>query len=228
MKYLYIVMIVTLLGCSQEESGSLDGKDQYGCLGGELVTQTLVDKRVPFNVKGVDQYEEVLAFSADCRDPESSVDPFTNAYRKKEGINLIVCMPGWNACRPGEDNEKKIYITLFLDASKISLMADIRVGRSGKKLREENGVEVYTYKNKYDRGGKYYYLVDMKDDFVVHCSDPNQKKGSCSFRGYDNKSKISYYFIYRPPVFRDWHALHAEVTSFIDKSISLANNNENG
>jgi len=88
-------------------------------------------------------------------------------------------------------------------------------------------VEVYTYKNKYDEEGEYFYFVDMKDAFVVHCSDPKQEKGSCSFRGYDSKNKIGYYFISRPPIFRDWHALHAEVTSFIDESISLANNNEN-
>ena len=227
MKYFYIVMIVALLGCSQEESGSLDGKDQYGCLGGELVTQTLVDKRVPFNVNGVDQYEEVLAFSAACRDPESNVDPFTNAYRKKEGINLIVCMPGWKACMSDEENEEKKYITFFLDADNSNLRSNIRVARSEKKISEESGVEIYSNENKYDKKNKYYYVVDINDSFFVSCSDPEQEKGSCSVSGYDNKNKIGYYFIYRPPAFRDWHALHAEVASFIDKSISLANNNEN-
>lgn len=55
----------------------------------------------------------LLAFSEACRDPESGVDPFTNAYRKKEGINLIVCMPGWKACKPDEENEEKIYNIVF-------------------------------------------------------------------------------------------------------------------
>ena len=227
MKYCFFLVLFVILGCTQDGTDLQGSQNQFGCLSGKLVTQTLVDKRVPFNLKGVDQYEEVLAFSAACRDPESSVNPFTNAYRKKDGINLIVCMPGWNTCKSGEDIDEKIYLTLFLDVNKISLKGDIRVGRSGERLREENGVEVYTYKNKYDEEGEYFYFVDMKDAFVVHCSDPKQEKGSCSFRGYDSKNKIVYYFIYRPPEFRDWHALHAEVTSFIDESISLANNNEN-
>lgn len=123
---------------------------------------------------------------------------------------------------------KKKYITLFLDADNSNLRSNIRAGRSEIKISEERCVEIYRNKSKYDKNNKYYYLVDMKDDFVVHCSDPKQNKGSCSFRGYDDKNKIGYYFVYRPPVFRDWHALHAEVTSFIDESISLAKNNENG
>lgn len=227
MKYFYIVMIVALLGCAQEETGFLGGKNKDGCLSGELVSQTLVDKRVPFDVKGVDQYEETLAFSEDCRDPETKFDPFTNGHRKKDGINLILCMPGWKACKGAEEKESKVYITLFLDANNISLKSDIRIGRSKELLRKEGGVEFYSYKNRYDNKNKYFYIVDEEENFAVRCSDPKKEKGSCSFRGYDDNAMIGYYFTYRPPEFRDWHELHAEITSFIDKSISLANNNEN-
>ena len=227
MKYCFFLVLFVILGCTQDGTDLQGSQNQFGCLSGKLVTQTLVDKRVPFNVKGVDQYEEVLAFSEDCRDPETKFDPFTNGHRKEDGINLILCMPGWEACEQDEEKMSKVYMTLFLDANNISLKSDIRIGRSKELLRKESGIELYSYKNKYDKRNEYFYIVDKGEKFAVRCSDSKKTKGTCSFRGYDNKNKIGYYFIYRPPEFRDWHALHAEVTSFIDESISLANNNEN-
>jgi len=220
------VWVVVLLGFSFFISGCKDSQNQYGCLSGELVAQTLVDKRVPFDVKGVDQYEETLAFSAACRDSETQFDPFTNAHRKKEGINLILCMPGWKACGVDEEKGGKVYMKLFLDANNLSLKSDLRIGRSKELLKKEKGVEIYSYDNKYDDENEYFYIVDEEKNFSVRCSDPKTTKGSCSFRGYDNSNKIGYYFIYRPPEFRDWHSLHSEITAFIDKSISLANDHK--